>query len=180
MRRLSKYFEDTFRKVLRHVPPDLLFISPRSMPADYLRGGEHICLVLHAGNTEAEIDEFIGRMERWATKTLQAEEAGTSMREAATRVFSNASGSYSSNVNLAVENSSWQDESQLQEMYISRKSFAFNSDQWAPPLTPCVTPQAATLRVKAMLACSLKYDGATACSVFLVAGRCAKTCPLCV
>ena len=59
----------------------------------------------------------------------QAEEAGTSMREAATRVFSNASGSYSSNVNLAVENSSWQDEMQLQEMYVSRKSFAFNSDR---------------------------------------------------
>ena len=59
----------------------------------------------------------------------QAKEAGTSMREAATRVFSNARGSYSSNVNLAVENSSWQDEMQLQEMYISRKSFAFNSDQ---------------------------------------------------
>ena len=29
------------------------------------------------------------------------------MREAACRIFSNASGSYSSNVNLAVENSSW-------------------------------------------------------------------------
>ncbi|KAK9822197.1 hypothetical protein WJX81_002621 [Elliptochloris bilobata] len=59
----------------------------------------------------------------------QAEERGVSMREAATRVFSNASGSYSSNVNLAVENSSWQDESQLQEMYLKRKSFAFNSDR---------------------------------------------------
>ena len=59
----------------------------------------------------------------------QAEELGTSLREAATRVFSNASGSYSSNVNLAVENSSWQDESQLQEMYLKRKSFAFNSDR---------------------------------------------------
>jgi len=54
-----------------------------------------------------------------------------SVREAATRVFSNASGSYSSNVNLAVENSSWQDESQLQEMYLQRKSFAFNSDRCA-------------------------------------------------
>ena len=53
------------------------------------------------------------------------------MREAATRIFSNASGSYSSNVNLAVENSSWQDESQLQEMYLQRKSFAFNSDRCA-------------------------------------------------
>lgn len=52
-----------------------------------------------------------------------------SIRDAATRVFSNASGSYSSNVNLAVENSSWSDESQLQEMYLKRKSFAFNSDR---------------------------------------------------
>ena len=54
-----------------------------------------------------------------------------SLRDAATRVFSNASGSYSSNVNLAVENSSWQDEQQLQEMYLKRKSFAFNSDRCA-------------------------------------------------
>ena len=35
----------------------------------------------------------------------QAEKDGTSLRDAACRVFSNASGSYSSNVNLAVENS---------------------------------------------------------------------------
>jgi len=58
----------------------------------------------------------------------QAAELGVSVRQAATRIFSNASGSYSSNVNLAVENSSWNDESQLQDMYLSRKSFAFNSD----------------------------------------------------
>ncbi|KAL3142075.1 Magnesium chelatase [Trebouxia sp. C0010 RCD-2024] len=59
----------------------------------------------------------------------QAEEMGINVRQAATRIFSNASGSYSSNVNLAVENSSWSDEQQLQEMYLSRKSFAFNSDR---------------------------------------------------
>lgn len=53
------------------------------------------------------------------------------VREAATRIFSNASGSYSSNVNLAIENSSWSDEQQLQEMYMARKSFAFNSDRCA-------------------------------------------------
>ncbi|MEO0827133.1 MAG: magnesium chelatase subunit H [Cyanobacteria bacterium J06642_9] len=58
----------------------------------------------------------------------QAEEMGVSLRQAATRVFSNASGSYASNVNLAVENSSWEEESELQEMYLKRKSFAFNSD----------------------------------------------------
>ncbi|XP_052149583.1 magnesium-chelatase subunit ChlH, chloroplastic [Oryza glaberrima] len=58
----------------------------------------------------------------------QARELGVSLREAATRVFSNASGSYSSNVNLAVENASWTDEKQLQDMYLSRKSFAFDCD----------------------------------------------------
>ncbi|MGB6017600.1 MAG: magnesium chelatase subunit H [Nodosilinea sp.] len=58
----------------------------------------------------------------------QAEEMGLSVREAATRIFSNASGSYSSNINLAVENSTWENEDELQEMYLKRKSFAFNSD----------------------------------------------------
>ncbi|MFH7244866.1 MAG: magnesium chelatase subunit H [Spirulina sp.] len=58
----------------------------------------------------------------------QAEEMGIGVREAATRIFSNASGSYSSNINLAVENSTWENEAELQEMYLKRKSFAFNSD----------------------------------------------------
>jgi magnesium chelatase subunit H len=58
----------------------------------------------------------------------QAEEMGINLRQAATRVFSNASGSYSSNVNLAVENGTWDNEGELQEMYLNRKSFAFNSD----------------------------------------------------
>merc|ERR1719191_1284710 len=58
-----------------------------------------------------------------------AEEQNISLREASTRVFSNSSGSYSSNINLAVENSSWSDEQQLQDMYTNRKSFAFNSDR---------------------------------------------------
>ncbi|MGB6170230.1 MAG: magnesium chelatase subunit H [Geitlerinemataceae cyanobacterium] len=58
----------------------------------------------------------------------QAEDMGINLRQAATRIFSNASGSYSSNVNLAVENSTWEEEAELQEMYLTRKSFAFNSD----------------------------------------------------
>lgn len=58
----------------------------------------------------------------------QAEEMGINLRQAATRVFSNASGSYSSNVNLAVENSTWEEEAELQEMYLKRKSFAFDGD----------------------------------------------------
>ncbi|MBD2560082.1 MULTISPECIES: magnesium chelatase subunit H [Nostoc] len=58
----------------------------------------------------------------------QAEDMGINLRQAATRVFSNASGSYSSNINLAVENSTWDSEAELQEMYLNRKSFSFNSD----------------------------------------------------
>jgi magnesium chelatase subunit H len=58
----------------------------------------------------------------------QAEDMGINLRQAATRIFSNASGSYSSNVNLAVENSSWEEEKELQDMYLNRKGFAFNSD----------------------------------------------------
>ncbi len=58
----------------------------------------------------------------------QSEEMGLTLRQAATRIFSNASGSYSSNINLAVENSSWEEEKELRDMYLNRKSFAFNSD----------------------------------------------------
>ncbi len=58
----------------------------------------------------------------------QAQEMGINLRQAASRIFSNASGSYSSNVNLAVENSTWESEAELQEMYLNRKSFAFDSD----------------------------------------------------
>jgi magnesium chelatase subunit H len=58
----------------------------------------------------------------------QAAELGVSLRQAATRVFSNASGSYSSNINLAVENGTWETEAELQDMYLARKGFAFSSD----------------------------------------------------
>ena len=58
----------------------------------------------------------------------QAAEMGINLRQAATRVFSNASGSYAANINLAVENSTWESETELQQMYLTRKSFAFTSD----------------------------------------------------
>jgi len=58
----------------------------------------------------------------------QAAEMGVSLREAATRVFSNSAGSYSANVGLAIENGGWEGEQQLQEQFLSRKGFAFNSD----------------------------------------------------
>ncbi|KAL7549160.1 hypothetical protein ACHAWF_012422 [Thalassiosira exigua] len=59
----------------------------------------------------------------------QAEELQVSVREAACRVFSNSAGSYSANVGLAIENGGWEDESQLQEQFLTRKGFAFNADK---------------------------------------------------
>uniref|UniRef100_A0A061S850 magnesium chelatase n=1 Tax=Tetraselmis sp. GSL018 TaxID=582737 RepID=A0A061S850_9CHLO len=76
---------------------------------------------------EADEDEEMNFVRKHAR--IQAEELGVTVRQAASRIFSNASGSYSSNVNLAVENSSWSDEQQLQEMYLTRKSFCFDSDR---------------------------------------------------
>merc|ERR1719159_687365 len=59
----------------------------------------------------------------------QAEEMQCTLREAATRVFSNAAGSYSANVGLAIENGGWEGEQQLQDQFVSRKGFAFNADR---------------------------------------------------
>lgn len=59
----------------------------------------------------------------------QAEELGVTLREAAARVFSNSAGSYSANVGLAIENGGWEDETQLQDQFLTRKGFAFNADK---------------------------------------------------
>eukprot|EP00438_Fugacium_kawagutii_P030934 Skav200081 [mRNA] locus=scaffold4413:118925:128308:- [translate_table: standard] len=48
--------------------------------------------------------------------------------QAATRVFSNAAGSYSANVGIAIENGANVDEDQLQEQFVTRKGFALSSD----------------------------------------------------
>ncbi|CAI0439590.1 unnamed protein product [Linum tenue] len=76
----------------------------------------------------AELDEPVEMNYVRKHALEQSKTLGIDIREAATRIFSNASGSYSSNINLAVENSTWNDEKQLQDMYLSRKSFAFDSD----------------------------------------------------
>merc|ERR1712078_175175 len=62
-------------------------------------------LLDRAIKTAAELDEPLELNFVRKHAIEQAEKEGTSLREASARVFSNASGSYSSNVNLAVENS---------------------------------------------------------------------------
>lgn len=61
----------------------------------------------------------------------QAGELGVSVDEAATRIFSNAPGSYGANVNHLVESGTWDEEEQLSEAFMSRKSFTLGDDgQW--------------------------------------------------
>jgi magnesium chelatase subunit H len=55
----------------------------------------------------------------------QASALGCDLSEAATRVFSNAPGSYGANVNHLVESSTWESDAELGETFLSRKSFAF-------------------------------------------------------
>ncbi|MCB0006880.1 MAG: magnesium chelatase subunit H, partial [Anaerolineales bacterium] len=50
---------------------------------------------------------------------------GVDLAEAASRVFSNAPGSYGANVNHLVESSTWEDDAQLSDAFLTRKSFAY-------------------------------------------------------
>ncbi len=56
------------------------------------------------------------------------EKTGCDMQTAALRVFSNAEGTYGSNVNLLVDSSAYGDEDELADAYQKRKSFAYGTD----------------------------------------------------
>jgi len=61
----------------------------------------------------------------------QAKTYNIPLDEAATRVYSNAPGSYGANVNHLVEGSSWEEDSQLGEAFTTRKCFTMNqSGEW--------------------------------------------------
>ena len=77
----------------------------------------------------AEADEPLEMNFVLAHALDQAKQFGVSIRDAATRVFSNAAGSYSANVGLTIENGGWENEKQLQDQFINRKGFAFNADK---------------------------------------------------
>lgn len=54
-----------------------------------------------------------------------AAEHACDMETAALRVFSNADGTYGSNVNYIVENGTWNDEKEISDMFTKRKGFAY-------------------------------------------------------
>lgn len=60
---------------------------------------------------------------------LTQELGNLTLREAATRVFSNAAGSYSANIAAWVKSNEWESELQLQRQFLARKCYAFNSDK---------------------------------------------------
>jgi magnesium chelatase subunit H len=88
-----------------------------------------MALLDRAVKMAAELDEpeAMNFVRKHALET--AAEQKVSLREAATRVFSNSAGSYSANVGLAIENGGWEGEQQLQDQFLSRKGFAFNADR---------------------------------------------------
>jgi magnesium chelatase subunit H len=55
-------------------------------------------------------------------------ETGCSFDEAAVRVFSNAAGNYGTNVNFMVLDSQWEDSSELGDLFLTRKCFAYGRD----------------------------------------------------
>jgi magnesium chelatase subunit H len=61
----------------------------------------------------------------------QVAEQRISLEEAAIRVFTNAPGSYGANVNFLVESGTWENDEQLSDAFLSRKSFVRTADgQW--------------------------------------------------
>jgi magnesium chelatase subunit H len=54
-------------------------------------------------------------------------ETGCDLETAALRVFSNAEGAYGSNVNLVIDTGQWQDEDELADVWVKRKSFAYTA-----------------------------------------------------
>ena len=58
----------------------------------------------------------------------QMRETGCAFDEAAVRVFSNAAGNYGTNVNFMVLDSQWEDSSELGNLFVTRKCFAYGRD----------------------------------------------------
>ena len=88
-------------------------------------------LIDRAARLAAAADEPIelNFVRRHALEQLANHSIG--LDEASTRVFSNAPGSYGANVNHLVESGTWDDQTQLAEAFVVRKSFAFGArGQW--------------------------------------------------
>ncbi|MEL7012149.1 MAG: magnesium chelatase subunit H [Pseudomonadota bacterium] len=82
-------------------------------------------LLAEAAHKAATADEPEDQNFVRAHALAYAAETGCNMDTAALRVFSNAEGAYGSNVNLLVDSSAFDDEDELADAYMARKSFAY-------------------------------------------------------
>ncbi|EPX75987.1 magnesium chelatase subunit H [Salipiger mucosus] len=85
-------------------------------------------LLAEAALKAASADEPPERNFVRAHATAYAERTGCDLQTAALRVFSNAEGTYGSNVNMLVDASAFAEEDELADSYESRKSFAYGID----------------------------------------------------
>lgn len=82
-------------------------------------------LLAEAAHKAATADEPEDQNFIRAHALAYAAETGCNLDTAALRVFSNAEGAYGSNVNLLVDSSAFDDEDELADAYMARKSFAY-------------------------------------------------------
>ena len=84
-----------------------------------------MALLDRAVRTVAELDEPESRnfVRRHALQAMR--DNGASLEDAATRLFSNAPGNYGTNVNFMVLDSQWQRASELGDLFVTRKCFAY-------------------------------------------------------
>ncbi|WP_274542393.1 magnesium chelatase subunit H [Candidatus Oscillochloris fontis] len=93
--------------------------------------GNQMQLIDKAARLAALADEPAEQNFVRAHAVAQAAELQIPVEEAAARVFSNAPGSYGANVNNLVDSGTWDDDTQLGEAFLSRKSFSLGTNgQW--------------------------------------------------
>jgi magnesium chelatase subunit H len=86
--------------------------------------GSTMTLLDTAVRTVAELDEP-GDMNFVRRHVLEQAGRGSSLDDATARVFSNAAGNYGTNVNFMVLDSQWQTASELGDLFVTRKCFAY-------------------------------------------------------
>ena len=85
-------------------------------------------MLAEAALKAATVDEPVEQNFIRAHALDYAAKTGCDMQTAALRVFSNAEGTYGSNVNQLVDSSAFGDEDELADAYQARKSFAYGTD----------------------------------------------------
>jgi magnesium chelatase subunit H len=81
------------------------------------------------------------------------QELSMTIREAASRVYSNAAGSYGANIAAWIKSNEWEGEIQLQRQFLARKCYVFNSDK------PSVMEYKSDLFRAALRNCELTIQG---------------------